>query len=564
MRRCFPSAHRAVASSLASEPRARLSTGAAAASSCTFDYIIVGSGTAGSLIYSRLASLPNPPRILLLESGGAPLVPLNTPWLHVPLGYLYTMTMPSTSWGFTTKVADRTIHYPRGRILGGCSHINGMIYQEGNPGDYDAWNAEGWGSEEMEQAFQELGGRREGGEWPVENQRLSWEVLDDWGAAASESGVPWNDDFVNSRTESVGYFRVNQRKGIRMSAWQAFVDDRRLGLKLGGKAELGTVRSGCTATRLLFSDADPTQVTGIEFLPPNSNQPETAYAPTTILASGAVGSPHLLQVSGVGPAELLESKGVKTRHDLSEVGQNLHDHLQLRQVFRLNSAARTLNTLASSLVGKVRMGLEYILNQSGPLSMAPSQLGAFVKSDESLAFPNCQYHVQPLSLPAFGEPLHPFPGMTAAICNLQPTSRGSIELSSPDIRSKPVIDCQYLTSEEDLKVAARGLRITREIMSNPAMQKYAPEEILPGLEASTNAELGEAAKRIGTSIFHPVGTCAIGTVVDESLKVKGLSGLRICDASVMPRITSGNTNSPTLAMAQNFVGILKREEGLVG
>ncbi|GMI48160.1 hypothetical protein TrCOL_g12605 [Triparma columacea] len=551
-------------------------------------FIIVGAGTSGSLLASRLSKIG---KTLLLEAGGSNVItPLSalpgstmTPWLHVPLGYLHTMNDKRTNWGYKTHIEERggeregekrEINYPRGKVLGGCSSINGMIYMKGNDGDYDGWNADAgtslWGSDSMNAAF----GRLSKMGWPSVRQRLRWDVLDDFATGASSvRGCPIKrDSFNNSNEESVGYFNVNQDNGRRVSAYQCFVDKEWGGIRGRGKVTeynggMLTVRSNATVKRLLFEDdievgGSKDKVVGVEWWDTDA---EGTINDTTvnrevlggeggevILAAGAIGSPQLLAVSGVGSGRADE------RVELPGVGENLHDHLQLRSVYRLKEGTVTLNSTSSTIAGQVKIGLDYIINRSGPLSMAPSQLGCFLKSDPGLAYPDLQYHCQPLSLDKFGDPLHPFPGFTAAVCNLRPTSRGTVKARSDDVRDGVDIDNKYLSTENDREVAARGLRITREIVMG-AMKDYQPSEVLPGLEYSTTSELADAATRVGTSIFHPVGTCKMGSssdemaVVDEELKVRGLRNCRVIDASVMPKITSGNTNTPTLAIAERWV-----------
>jgi choline dehydrogenase len=517
-----------------------------------FDYVIVGAGSAGCVLANRLSADPGV-RVLLLEAGGKD----RYPWIHIPIGYLYTMNNPRTDWCFATEAESglngRAIAYPRGRVLGGCSSINGMIYMRGQARDYDHWrqlgNA-GWAwddvlpyfkrSEDFAHGADDAHGA--GGEWRVEEQRLSWELLDAFRAAAAEVGIPKTEDFNRGDNEGCGYFQVNQKRGVRWSAAKAFLRPAR------SRANL-KVLTGAQAKSIRFRDR---RAVGVEFWQGGALRRVAANA-EVILAGGAVGSPQLLQLSGVGPASLLREHGIPVGIDLPGVGENLQDHLQVRLIYKV-SGARTLNERANRLTGRVGMGIEYFLFRRGPLTMAPSQLGCFAKSDSSRETPNVEYHVQPLSLDRFGEPLHPFPAFTASVCNLRPESRGTIRIKSSDPRAKPAIRPNYLSTHADRRVAADSIRLTRRICSAPALARYAPEEFKPGPHLKSDDDLARAAGDIATTIFHPVGTCKMGddpfAVVDARLRVRGVEGLRAVDASVMPTITSGNTAAPTMMIAE--------------
>jgi len=546
----------------------------------TYDHIVVGAGTAGCLLANRLSADPSR-RVLLVEAGGRD----NYVWIHVPVGYLYCIGNPRTDWLYRTDadpgLNGRSLIYPRGKVLGGCSSINGMIYMRGQSRDYDGWAAladepewswqrclpyfmrheDHWrGADDVHAApgFDRRG-RRAGGEWRVERQRLRWDILDGFAQAAVEAGIPRTDDFNRGNNEGVGYFEVNQRAGIRWNAAKAFLRPVRHRRNL-------EIWTGVHVSRLLLEERDGAlRAVGIEALPKEGGAPRAARAAReVVLAAGAIGTPVILQHSGVGPGALLQRHGIAVRHALDGVGANLQDHLQIRAVFGV-TGVKTLNLLAGTLFGKAAIGLQYLAMRSGPMSMAPSQLGAFTRSSPEHAWPNVEYHVQPLSLDAFGQPLHRFNAFTASVCNLNPTSRGRVWITSPRIEDAPSILANYLSSPEDRRVAADSLRLTRRIASMPALAKYAPHEIKPGVQYQSDDDLARLAGDIGTTIFHPVGTCRMGrageagAVVDGRLRLRGVAGVRIADASVMPTITSGNTNSPTLMIAERAAQWLAQE-----
>ena len=528
-----------------------------------FDYVIVGAGTAGCVLANRLSADPAV-RVCLLEAGGDD----NYIWVHIPVGYLYCMGNPRTDWGFKTEAEaglnGRALNYPRGRILGGCSSINGMIYMRGQARDYDGWRQMGnggWGWNDVLPYFLRSEDQAalpvddlhaDGGEWRVENQRLSWEVLDAFRAAAAEAGIPKTDDFNRGNNEGCGYFHVNQRTGVRVSAAKAF-------LKPAMKRPNLTVLTHAQARRLRLAEG---RVSGVDIWH-NGADAHVAADGEVVLATGSVGSPQLLELSGIGNGELLQAHGINVVRDLPGVGENLQDHLQIRCAYKVHGM-KTLNERANSLIGKAGIALEYALFRRGPMTMAPSQLGAFVKSDPALETPDLQYHVQPLSLDKFGEPLHDFPAITASVCNLRPESRGSIHISSADARQQPAIKPNYLSAAADRRVAAQAIRVTRNIVAQPAFAGFRPEEFNPGPGYGDDEEgLARAAGDIGTTIFHPIGTAKMGddamAVVDSRLRVHGVTGLRVVDASVMPTITSGNTNSPVIMIAEKASDMMRED-----
>ncbi|CAN7776995.1 GMC family oxidoreductase N-terminal domain-containing protein [Variovorax sp. LjRoot84] len=537
-----------------------------------FDYIIVGAGTAGCLMANRLSANPHK-RVLLIEAGRKD----DYHWIHIPVGYLYCIGNPRTDWLYQTEAEPglngRQLRYPRGKALGGCSSINGMIYMRGQARDYDHWaevtgdNAWRWdnvladfkrhenhslgdkeNASQSDASFAKYHGH--GGEWRVENQRLRWDILDAFAQAAQQAGIPATADFNRGDNEGVGYFQVNQKAGWRWNTAKAFLRPTCYGrpnFELWTKAQV---------TRLLTQREPDGSVrcTGVEVWDGRTRVSVKA-AEQVVLCAGAIGSPQLLQLSGIGPGALLREHGIEVIADLPGVGANLQDHLQIRAVYKVQDAP-TLNVLASTLTGKARIGLEYLFKRSGPMSMAPSQLGAFTRSDPSQQSPNIQYHVQPLSLEAFGDPLHAFPAFTASVCNLNPTSRGTVKIRSSDHRDAPAIAPNYLSTPEDRRVAADSLRVTRRIVSQPALARYRPQEFKPGLQYQSDEDLARLAGDIASTIFHPVGTTKMGraddptAVVDSHLRVRGVAGLRVVDAGAMPTITSGNTNSPTLMIAE--------------
>ena len=551
----------------------------------TFDYIIVGAGTAGSLLANRL-SADSTKRVLLIEAGGKD----DYHWIHIPVGYLYCIGNPRTDWLYQTEPADglngRTLRYPRGKVLGGCSSINGMLYLRGQSRDYDHWAAltgeDDWRWERClpdfmahEDHYQldsvshgpgEGNGTKgtewarfhgHGGEWRVERQRLRWEVLDAFADAAVQAGIPASEDFNRGNNEGVGYFQVNQKGGWRWNTAKAFLRPTCYGRP---NFELWT--RGQVTRLVLERDADGAlRCTGADAWTGGEMQ-KARLTPggELLLAAGSIGSPQILQLSGIGPGALLQRHGIPVVADLPGVGANLQDHLQIRSVYQVRGA-QTLNQLASTPWGKARIGLQYLLSRSGPMSMAPSQLGAFTRSSPAFEWPNIEYHVQPLSLDAFGEPLHRFAAITASVCNLNPSSRGTVHIRSNRFEDAPAIAPNYLSTPEDRQVAADSLRVTRRIMAQPAMARFAPEEYKPGAQYQSDEELARLAGDIASTIFHPVGTTKMGrdddpmAVLTPRLQVRDgagglIRGLRVVDAGAMPTITSGNTNSPTLMMAE--------------
>jgi len=517
-----------------------------------WDVVIVGAGSAGCVLANRL-SADATRKVLLLEAGGSD----NRLWVHVPVGYLYAMGDPSLDWCLRTEAEPglngRSLNYPRGKVLGGCSSINGMIYIRGQARDYDLWRQmgnSGWGWDDVLPYFRRSEAHHGGeddahggeGELRVERQRLSWPILDAVAEAAEELGIPRTDDFNRGDNEGAGYFEVNQKGGLRWNARRAFLDPvrRRPNLRV------------VTGAEVLRLSMEGRRATGVIF-----RQDGTAFharaAGEVVLSAGAIGTPGVLERSGIGRGALLQTHGIDVVQDTPGVGENLADHLQIRTIFRI-TGARTLNDWYASPLGKLRIGLDYALKRSGPLAMAPSQFGIFTRSSPEHETPNIEYHVQPLSLDVFGQPLHRFPALTVSVCNLRPESRGSVHIASPDPGKAPAIRPGYLSAPADQRVAVDSIRHARRLMATRRMAEFAPREIKPGPEVEGEAALLKAAGDIATTIFHPVSTARMGVdaeaVVSPDLTVNGIGGLSVADASVMPTITSGNTHAPVTMIAE--------------
>jgi choline dehydrogenase len=533
----------------------------------SFDYIIVGAGTAGCVLANRLSKDPSK-RVLLLEAGKKD----NYFWIDIPVGYLYTIGNPRTDWCFETEpetgLNGRRIGYARGKVIGGCSSINAMIYMRGQKSDYDHWESlgnRGWAwsdvlpifrrSEDYQHGADDFHGS--GGELRVEERRVNWEILDVWRDAAEQCGIPKIDEFNRGDNFGNAYFQMNQRTGKRWSAARAFLDAAQPRPNL-------TVMTEATVESLSFNtDADGLRATGVTLIHKGQRRDIEATS-EVLLAAGAIASPQLLQLSGIGRPDDLRAHDIAVRHSLDGVGQNLQDHLQIRTIYQVDNTV-TLNQRARTPWGMAMMGLEYFFKKTGPLTMPPSQLGAFAKSDPSQPSANIEWHVQPLSLDKFGSPLHKHNAITPSVCNLRPASRGTVSLKSANPHDAPAIAPNYLSTQEDLDVAVAGLKFTREIMAAPALAAFNPRELKPGPQITSEEDLQRAAGDLGTTIFHPVGTCKMGpahdttAVVDDQLRVHRVRGLRVIDASIMPTITSGNTNAPTVMIAERGAEFIRKD-----
>lgn len=558
-------------------------------STMQFDTVIVGAGSAGCLLANRLSADPSH-RVLLIEAGAED----DWIWIKIPVGYLFTIANPRTDWCFATQpdpgLGGRSIHYARGKVIGGCSSINAMIYMRGQASDYTRWAAatgdQGWAWESALEVYKSIedyfGGANPwhgaGGEMRVEAARVRWEILDAWRAAAAEQGIAAIEEFNRGDNSGCAYFQMTQKRGVRWSMADAFLHPVRHRKNLTVMTRAHVLRvltkpiAPATQNQSVYSSkawaGAKHEATGLEVLHEGGRQAIFARD-QVILCAGAVGSPHVLQVSGIGPAQHLHSLGISPLIDLPGVGENLQDHLQIRTVYQVENC-KTVNTLYKNIFTRIGMGLQYALFRTGPMTMPPSTLGAFAKSSAQEPTPDMEWHVQPLSLPKFGEPLHSFNAITPSVCNLRPSSRGWVRAAHPDPMAAPRIFCNYLSTEHDRRVAISGLRLTRKIMQSQALSPFHPKELLPGPDLLTDAELEKAAGDLGTTIFHPVSTCAMGrvsetghasdgmTVLDSECRVRGVSRLRVIDASSMPSITSGNTNAPVMLIAERVARMILR------
>ncbi|MGO4736990.1 GMC family oxidoreductase [Bosea sp. 2KB_26] len=528
----------------------------------TFDYVVIGAGSAGCLLANRLSADPSK-RVLVLEAGGMD----DWIWFHVPVGYLYAIGNPRADWLFQTEpqagLGGRALAYPRGKVVGGCSAINAMIYMRGQAADYDGWRQlglQGWSWDEVLPYFLKHedhiapppgGLHRSGGEWRVENPRVRWAILDAVRDAAQAAGIPKIEDFNTGDNEGSAYFQVNQKRGRRVSSYRAFL------VPALGRENI-RLETHVLVERIIIEEG---RARAVEFIHQGEKLRVDASG-EVVLSAGAVGSPAILERSGIGDGERLQALGIETQRHLPGVGENLQDHLQIRPVYKVEGV-RTLNSDYAKLWRRPLMALEYAALRTGPLTMAPSQVGAFAKSSPDYATANLEFHFQPLSLDKWGDGLHPFGAFTASVCNLRPSSRGSVHLKSADASEAPAISPNYLATDEDKQVAVDALKLARRIVAQQPLARFKPQEHVPGPSVTSDAELLEAAGRLGTTIFHPAGTARMGrdddagAVLDERLRLRGIDGLRVIDASAMPRITSGNTAAPTMMIAEKGAQMIR-------
>jgi len=531
-----------------------------------FDYIIVGAGSAGCVLANRLSADPRN-RVLLLEAGGND----NWIWFHIPVGYLFAIGNPRADWMFKTMpeagLGGRSIAYPRGKVLGGCSAINAMIYMRGQAQDYDRWRdlgLSGWGWDDLLPLYKQQedhfkpDGRfhQAGGEWRIEPPRVQWDLLDRFIDAAEQAGIPRIEDFNTGNNHGCAYFQVNQKNGRRYSAARGFLKP------ILNRPNL-VVQTGVLVEKITIEQG---RATGVRYRNPSGQVLGAKAGAEVILSTGSIGTPHLLQLSGIGPAQMLRDNGVEVVLDKPGVGANLQDHLQIRPIYKV-SGVKTMNSEYQSLFNRTMMGLEYLFKRTGALTMAPSQLGAFTTSSPAYDRPNLQFHIQPLSLHKFGDPLHNFPAFTASVCNLRPSSRGTVTLDGPDPLKQPQIAPHYLSTDEDRQVAADALRVIRKVISQPALAAFKPEEYRPGAHLTSDEDLAIGAGAVASTIFHPVGTAKMGVesdpmaVLDDRLRLRGIAGLRVIDASAMPFITSGNTAAPTMVIAEKGAKMIFEDAG---
>lgn len=527
----------------------------------SFDYVIVGAGSAGCVLANRLTE-DGRSTVAILEAG-----PRDTnPWIHIPAGYFRTMYNPEVTWQYGSgpepHLDGRIVAWPRGRVLGGSSSINGLLYVRGQARDYDVWRQlgnDGWAfrdvlpyfrrAEDQERGSDDLHGK--GGPLAVTDVRMESLLCEAYIAAAIEAGVPPTRDFNGATQEGAGYYQLTTRDGRRASTAMSY-------LHPASKRKNLAVITDAEVERIVL---DGKRAVGVRYTTKAGTKTIRARR-EILLAAGAIGSPQILELSGIGQGDVLKAAGIEVRHELKGVGENLQDHYQVRFVYEM-STNDSLNAVWNSPLKQVKTGIEYATRRRGILTIGAGVAGIFAKTQPDLDEPDIQFHFMPLSAERPGQGLHTFSGVTQSVCVLRPESRGHQHILSPDPKAKPSIVANYLAAESDRRITLDGMKLARKISEMPSFKKVMKREHFPGTETRTDDEMMAIARKWGTTIFHPCGTCKMGTdpmaVVDPRLRVHGTEGLRVIDASIMPNLVSGNTNAPTIMIAEKASDMIRED-----